>query len=115
MVEPVSPRPGRGSLAVLGIFALGIVFGLALSFVIVHHGGRFSPLHGRHDGDVLVLRLARRLDLDAAQQEKIRGILDRGHAKMHGILDDTRAEVRAELRPDQQSKFDKMQLPGSVR
>ena len=115
MVDTVSPRPARGSFAVLGIFALGIVFGAALSFVIVHHGGRFSPLAGRHEGPVLVERLARQLDLDAAQRERIRAILDRGHTKMRAALDDTRAEVRAELRPDQQSKFDRIHAPGLPR
>lgn len=115
MVDAPAPRLTRGAFAVLGIFVLGIVFGVALSVVIVHHGGRFSPLHGRRDGPVAIERMTRQLGLDAAQQEKIRAILERAHATVRGVLEDTRRDVRAELRPEQQSKFDRMHPPEAPR
>ena len=108
MVEPTASHPARGALAVVGIFALGIVFGIALSFVIVHHVFRPAILSTRHDGAVSIERVTRKLDLDAAQQDKVRAILERGHAKMGEVLDETRREIRAELRPEQQEKFDRI-------
>ena len=107
MAEPTTPRSVRGLLAVVAIFALGIVFGAALSFAIVHHGGRPGRMGLRHDGPVAIERMTRRLDLDASQQEKVRAIVERGHARMRGSLDETRQEIRAVLRPDQQEKFDR--------
>lgn len=109
MVDGATPRSSRGALAVIAIFALGVVFGVALSFAIVHHvvgPRRLGPAPG--GGPAGIGRLTRQLDLDPAQQEAIRGILDRGHATMRGVLDDTRLEIRAVLRPDQQQRFDRM-------
>ena len=106
--EKIRNNALRGLLTVLGIFALGIVFGIALSFVLVHHVIRPAFLSARHGGPLPIERLTRRLDLDAAQQNKIRQILERGHAKMRDVLDETRKDVRAELRPDQQERFDRI-------
>jgi hypothetical protein len=109
MAETASPSPARGQLAVVGIFALGVVFGLALSFVLVHHvipPGRMGGMP--REGPVPIERMTSELGLDAGQQEKVRAILERGHATMRGILDDTSHEIRAVLRPDQQEKFDRM-------
>ena len=41
-------------------------------------------------------------------KEKVRAILERGHTTMRGILDETTRDIRAVLRPDQQTKFDRM-------
>jgi Spy/CpxP family protein refolding chaperone len=108
MVDPAPPRSSRGALAVLAIFALGIVFGVAISFVLVHHVIRPAFLAGRHEGPMSVERITRRLDLDAAQQEKVRAILEDGHKKIRAILDETRRQVRDQLRPEQQEKLDKL-------
>jgi hypothetical protein len=108
MDETVAPRPMRGQLAVVAIFALGVVFGIALSFVLVHHVILPDRMRPRREGPVPVELLTRELDLDAAQQEKIRTILERGHETMRGVLDETSHEIRALLRPDQQAKFDHM-------
>jgi len=108
MADAVAPRPVRGQLAVVGIFALGVVFGVALSFVIVHHAILPSRVGPPREGPVPVERMARELDLDADQQEKVRAILERGHTTMRGILDETSRDIRAVLRPDQQTKFDRM-------
>jgi Spy/CpxP family protein refolding chaperone len=112
MADPAAPRPVRGQLAVIGIFALGVVFGVALSFVIVHHAilpARMGPAREHQGpGPVPVERMTRELDLDADQQVKVRAILERGHTTMRGILDETSQEIRAVLRPEQQEKFDRM-------
>jgi hypothetical protein len=108
MAESTPGSASRGQLAVIGIFALGVVFGLALSFVLVHHvipPGRLGP---RPEGPVPIDRMTKDLGLDAAQQETIRAILERGHATMRGVLDDTSREIRVVLRPDQREKFDRM-------
>ena len=108
MVEAAAPPTMRGQLAVVAIFALGVVFGLALGFVLVHHVIGPPRMLKPREGPVPVERMTRELDLDAAQQEKIREILERGHETMRGVLDDTSREIRALLRPDQQAKFDRM-------
>jgi Spy/CpxP family protein refolding chaperone len=100
----------RAQLAVIGIFALGIVFGLALSFVLVHHVIPLERIGPPREGPMPIDRMTRDLDLDAAQQEKIREILERGHETMSGVLDETSREIRGVLRPDQQTKFDRMRL-----
>jgi len=107
MVDVASPRPVRGQLAVIGVFALGIVFGAALCFVIIHHVILPRRMEPRHEGPMPVERMTHELGLDAAQQEKVRSILERGHGAMRGVLDDTSREIRAVLRPDQQEKFDR--------
>jgi Spy/CpxP family protein refolding chaperone len=108
MADPAATPPMRGQLAVIAIFALGVVFGLALSFVLVHHVSPPARLGLQREGPMPVERMTRELDLDAAQKEKVRAILERGHATMRGVLDDTSREIRAVLRPDQQTKFDQM-------
>jgi hypothetical protein len=108
MVEPTARRPARGAFAVIAIFALGIVFGIAISFVVVHHVGRLSPLRSSRSRPIPIERLTRRLDLDAVQQEKVRAILERGHAQVRDVLDDTRRDIRLELRADQLETFDRM-------
>lgn len=108
MAEAVTPPPMRGQLAVVAIFALGVVFGLALGFVLVHHVILPARMGVPREGPVPVERLTRELDLDAAQQEKVRTILEHGHETMRGVLDETSHEIRAVLRPEQQTKFDRM-------
>lgn len=107
MDDTASPRPVRGQLAVIGIFALGVVFGAAICFVIIHH--LVLPARSRtpREGPMPIDVMTRELDLDAAQQEKIHAILDRGHATMRGVLDETSHDIRALLRPEQQEKFDR--------
>jgi len=115
MVDPTPRRPARGAFAVIAIFALGIVFGIAISFVVVHHVGRLSPLRASRGGPIPIERLTRRLNLDAAQQEKVRAILERGHAQVREVLDDTRRDIRLELRADQLETFDRLHARGAHR
>ena len=108
MAEATPPSPMRGQLAVAGIFALGVVFGLAISFVLVHHVIPPGRMAQTREGPVPIDLMTRELDLDAAQQEQVRAILERGHTTVRGVLDDTSREIRAVLRPDQREKFDRM-------
>ena len=91
----------------IGIFALGVVFGAALSFVLIHHVIMPRGPRIEREGPLPIERMAHDLDLDEAQQREVREILDRGHTTMRGVLDDTTREIRAVLRPDQQEKFDR--------
>jgi Spy/CpxP family protein refolding chaperone len=88
--------------------ALGVVFGIAIAFVLVHHVILPARMGGPREGPMPIDRMTRDLDLDADQQEKVRAILERGHETMRGVLDETSLEIRAVLRPDQQAKFDRM-------
>jgi Spy/CpxP family protein refolding chaperone len=111
----------RGMLVLGLVFVLGAGAGGAASFAIVRggharamsEGGAFE-MHRAHG-------LARRLDLDAAQEEKVRAILAKDGVDSRGLYKDmlercgqplreqkerADAEIRALLRPDQQQKFD---------
>lgn len=119
MVDGTKTRSWRNTLGVLAIFALGIVFGIALSMAVVHHlrpdrfgprgGGPFGPGRG---GPMAVERMTRELDLDADQQAKVRAILERRHETMRGFLDETHREIREVLRPEQRERFDRIRPPG---
>lgn len=119
MVDRTLPRSWRNTLSVLAVFALGVVFGIAISFAAFHHlrpdpfgrggGGPFGPRHG---GPVPIERMTEELDLDADQQAKVRSILERRHGTMRGFLDETHREIREILRPDQREKFDRIRPPG---
>lgn len=108
MAEGGTPPSMRGQLAVVAIFALGVVFGLALGFVLVHHVILPARMGQAREGPMPIERMKSELDLDADQQEKVRAIVEKGHATVRGILDETSREIRAVLRPDQQEKFDRM-------
>jgi Spy/CpxP family protein refolding chaperone len=116
MVDTTGPGSWRATLSVIAVFALGVVFGAALTFAIARHArpgppgpGPFGPRHG---GPMPVERMTRELDLDADQQAKVRAILERRHETMRGFLDETHREIREILRPDQREKFDRMRPPG---
>jgi Spy/CpxP family protein refolding chaperone len=111
----------RGTLALVLVFALGAGAGGAASFAIVR--GRHA--RAMSDGGAFEMRrahgLARRLDLDASQEEKVGAILAKDGADSRGLYKDmlercgqplreqkerADAEIRALLRPDQQATFD---------
>jgi Spy/CpxP family protein refolding chaperone len=107
MADPLPPRPVRAQLAVIGVFALGIVFGAALSFVIIHHVLLPRGMKSERGGPPPIERMTQDLGLDDEQRQKIKEILDRGHATMRGVLDETTRDIRAVLRPEQREKFDR--------
>lgn len=66
--------------------------------------------------DALTAYLARRLDLDAAQQDAVRAVLTRHHAEMQAIMSavrprldslrtTVRAEITAQLTPPQRERY----------
>jgi hypothetical protein len=70
--------------------------------------------------DLIVGRLSRKLDLDRAQQEKVRAIVTETRrdideirkpvqAQVEAAIESSRARVRVVLRPDQQETFDRIQ------
>ena len=116
MADVQVPAPSsKGVFAVALVFALGVVFGAALSVVLLRlHGGSplpIGPRGGPHAGRSPIGRMARVLDLDADQRKKIEAILARSHDTMRQTLEETHREIRAILRPDQQAKFDGMRPP----
>jgi len=111
-------RPG-GLLAVIGVFALGLICGAALLFagarLMRSHSLPFGPRSSDRAGRYAIAHMTRELDLDAEQQEKVRAVIERTRANVHEALEQSRAEVRALLRPDQQEKFDRMRPAGPHR
>jgi len=111
MVDPAKSRSWRNALSVVAIFALGTVFGAALT-IALGRGVRDRPFGPRGGGPMRIERLARELDLDADQRARVREILAHGHARVRGLLDETRVQIREVLRPEQRDKFDRMRPPG---
>jgi Spy/CpxP family protein refolding chaperone len=114
-------RRFRGTVVLVLVFVLGAGAGGAASFALVR--GRHA--HDMREGGAFEMHrahgVARRLDLDADQEEKVRAILARDGADSRGLYKDmlercgqplreqkerSNAEVRALLRPVQQQKFD---------
>lgn len=69
--------------------------------------------------DALTAYLARRLDLDAAQQDAVRSVLTRHHAEMQAIMSTVRprldslrttvrAEITAQLTPAQRDRYTRL-------
>jgi len=69
--------------------------------------------------DALTAYLARRLDLDAAQQDAVRAVLTRHHAEMQSIMSSVRprldslrstvrAEITAQLTPPQRERYTRL-------
>ena len=94
------------AVLLLAVFLAGAVAGaagLALGGrAFGHEGRRGRPLE----------RLSRELDLDAAQRREVREILRRQRERMRPMFEETRQEIRAVLRPDQQARFDALPRPG---
>lgn len=94
----------------VAVFLAGGATGWAVSratLVMPPHGG--GP-------DALTAYLARRLDLDAAQQDAVRAVLARHHTEMQAIMSSVRprldslrttvrAEITAQLTPPQRDRY----------
>jgi hypothetical protein len=113
-------RRWLGYLVLVGVFLLGAVAGGTSVFAVLQRRNAARLLDDREDERRLVA-LTRRLDLDGSQRERIAAVLnDARHETRviahqtdlkcgHPLLDlreKVDALLRAELRPDQQSKFD---------
>ena len=51
-------------------------------------------------------QLAKELDLDPEQREKIAAVLRHSREQLYEMMEQSRLEIREQLRPDQQEKFD---------
>jgi Spy/CpxP family protein refolding chaperone len=121
MAETPPSVSARASYGVAAVFALGVVFGAALSVILLHlHGGMPMPF-ARHGGphagglgspEAVIEHMDHDLGLDAEQRQKVQAILESAHDSIHTTLEGTHREIRAVLRPDQQAKFDRMRPPG---
>ncbi len=105
---------------ILLIFALGAASGAIVTHMIARahlesfiNGGQ----HARED--VIVKRLAKKLDLDNRQLEQVRTIVHETHTgiqqvrkqarpQVEALLEQGQKRISALLTPDQQKKFDKM-------
>jgi len=120
MAEAIPPPVRRsGPLGVLLVFVLGMVCGAALLFAAVRlarpsvppgPGPGFGPGAGPP-----LRRLVRELDLDAAQRDQVRAIIERSRGDVHQVLERSREEIRAILRPEQRERFDRMRPPRPLR
>ncbi len=114
-------RRFRGAIVLALVFALGAGTGGAIAFAIVRSGHARAMAEGGAFEQHRAHGLARRLDLDASQEEKVRAILAKDGVDSRGLYKDmlercgqplreqkerADAEIRALLRPDQQQKFD---------
>lgn len=94
----------------VAVFLAGGVTGWSVS-----RSGNAPPPRGSGP-EALTTYLARRLDLDAAQQDAVRAVLTRHHAEMDAIMSTVRprldslrttvrAEITAQLTPPQRERY----------
>jgi Spy/CpxP family protein refolding chaperone len=109
----------KAALGVLGIFILGTVFGLVISFWIAPRAARsMSPVQ-----EILTQRLNQRLSanlsLSPEQKQAIAAITEDARnqlvairketqPRVRQIIQDARNKIRAQLNPDQQARFDQL-------
>jgi Spy/CpxP family protein refolding chaperone len=107
----------KNAIAVLSIFVLGALFGLAISFWIGPASARYGPMARGVLIHRLNSRLAVELSLDAEQEQKISIIIEdtkkqlieiRQEARINvrHALNNARTQIRAQLKPDQKVRFD---------
>jgi len=120
----------KGWKAVAGV-VLVFLLGAAAGGIGVYrfHRHRMDRVFRGEPGIVsgfLVHRLNRELALDAQQKERVEAIVRRNQEEMRSvrqrfqpqveeILEKGRREIRAELRPDQQQRFDTMAAERGMR
>ena len=108
-MSDAAPSRGLAAALLLAVFLAGAIAGaagLALGQrAFGHDGRRGRPLE----------RLSRELQLDPAQRREIGAILLRQRERMRPLFEETRQEIRAVLRPDQQARLDALPRPGGRR
>lgn len=98
----------------LAVFVAGGATGWALSRATTQ-----GPPPRGGNPDALTAFLARRLDLDAAQQDAVRAVFNRHHAEMQAIMstvrprldslrNTVRAEITAQLTPAQRERYTRL-------
>jgi len=112
-------RSWKAFVAVLGIFVLGTVFGLVISFWIMPSIGAQAPPAQEILTRRFNQRIARNLSLSPEQARAIDGIIAETRTQLLEIREETRPRVRevilnasgrirAQLNPEQQVRFDQM-------
>ncbi len=108
----------KSVLCILLIFILGAASGgLAMHIVYKSHMETFLRGDRKTREEILLNRLSRRLDLDDRQREQARAIVEKTHGEMdkirkqyrpqmEAVLENSRAEMRRILRPEQLQKFE---------
>jgi hypothetical protein len=110
---------GKAVCAVLIVFILGTVFGLAISLWIAPRTGIYAPLIQEVAAQRMNRRLARNLSLNPEQRKATAIILEDTRKQLAEIRQETRPRVRqiiqkarermrAQLNPEQQARFDEM-------
>jgi hypothetical protein len=117
----MKPTPSllRPLLLAVGLFVAGFITGIFVGGSFLHHEimgelRRGSP----HMGEFMLKRLTSDLDLDSAQVQQIKPIVDQisketnelhleYRPRLHTIFDRYNPEILKVLRPDQQIKFKK--------
>ncbi len=110
--------------AILGVL-LVFLLGAAAGAIVMHRVDRVRTEamwsgKGSATVDMIVSRFTRSLDLDAAQQQRVRAIVTETHREVvelrkpaqrevEAAIERSRARVREILHPDQQAKFDRLQ------
>lgn len=112
-----APRstPVRGTLLLAVIFFLGMISGAALFYMGQRSAPAGAVATGRRPSGSMypgsMMRpedqLAKELDLDPEQRRKIGEALRSSRTQLFEMMERTRLEVREQLRPDQQEKFDR--------
>ncbi len=109
----------KSVLCILLIFILGAAGGgLAMHIVYKSHMETFLRGDRKTREEILLNRLSRRLDLDDRQREQARAIVEKTHEEMdkirkqyrpqmEAVMENSRAEMRRILRPEQLQKFEK--------
>lgn len=125
------PSPSRSKLIglamLVAVFVAGGLGGAAFSRVLeageparaaAGNCERGGPGGGRGRGGPSTL-LLQQVDLTADQRARIEAIMERGHQRidafwdtdgkrLRGIVDSTRAEIRAQLTPAQRAEYDRL-------
>ncbi|MDJ0721795.1 MAG: hypothetical protein QNJ04_09200 [Desulfobacterales bacterium] len=107
-------------VALTVVLILGIMIGVVGTGVVIKHGLAFGHRGSEERKAFIMKRLERRLDLTGAQKERVASIVDRRHAKareqfrrhrqaLHAFMQESFAEIRKELLPEQQVKLDAFQ------
>ncbi len=109
----------KAVLGVLGLFILGTVFGLVVSFWIAPRAASSAPPLQEIVLRRLNQRLAANLSLSPDQQQAIAAITEDARnqlleirketrPRVRQVMQDARNKIRAQLHPEQQARFDQL-------
>jgi Spy/CpxP family protein refolding chaperone len=120
VIEPAAPGPrASAALVLIATFALGIVAGAALLHIARLSLGPPPPprpaIGGPEPHVPPLVHLARELDLEPGQIERVRSILEEGRGRIRVEADATRERIREVLTPEQRERFERLGPPPGPR